>query len=357
MSLSTALNIAQSALQSNARQTATVSRNITSASDPDYNRRAASLSSQVPGIRVMSIQRATDAALFRSNLSATASYEGQYTLRAAIESMTQGINGIEHGSSPAKAIGSLYESLQFYASNPANASVAESAIDAAREVVRTLNNGTASVNAARAEADRNIAQSISDLNQLLADFKKTNDAIVGGTAMGRDVNDALDKRDGLLKQIAALVPVSTITRDNNDIVITTASGAILFETVPREVTFQPTLVYGPNTAGNAVMIDGVPLVPGSGANTDASGRIAANLQMRDDIAPKMQAQLDEIARGLISTFAETDQTGGGAPSLAGLFTWSGGPALPPGGMTTTGLAASISINAAMDSTAGGNAFA
>ena len=78
------------------------------------------------------------------------------------------------------------------------------------------------------------------------------------------------------------------------------------------------------------------------------------IQLRDSVASTMQSQLDEIARGLIAAFAETDQTGGVAPDAPGLFTWTGAPGTPPAGTLVDGLAATIRLNAAMDPSAGGN---
>ena len=78
------------------------------------------------------------------------------------------------------------------------------------------------------------------------------------------------------------------------------------------------------------------------------------LQLRDNVAGTMQSQLDEIARGLIVTFAETDPSGAGLlPDMAGLFTWTGGPDLPAAGTISTGLAGLIAINPAVDTASGG----
>lgn len=65
----------------------------------------------------------------------------------------------------------------------------------------------------------------------------------------------------------------------------------------------------------------------------------------------MQSQLDETARGLITAFAETAPS---MPNAAGLFTWSGAPAIPAAGTLVNGLAASISVNAAMNPSTGGS---
>ena len=105
--------------------------------------------------------------------------------------------------------------------------------------------------------------------------------------------------------------------------------------------------------GAAVLIDGVPVK--AGADGQASGKVAGLVQLRDSVSATMQAQLDEVARGLIAAFAETDQPGGAAmPDAPGLFTWTGAPGMPAAGTLVDGLAGTISINAAMDSAQGGN---
>jgi len=354
MSLSTAFNIAQNTLLNTGRQTSVVSRNVQESGNADYSRRTAVLISTAPGARMVEIRRTTDEQLFRQNLSSLASWNGQKTLSAGMEQLELAVNGLDNNTSAATAIGELQKALQLYSATPSNRSLAESAVEAARQVVRSLNDGTNAIQAYRAETDKQIGQAVGELNQLLADFKKVNDAIVGGTAAGRDVTDAMDQRDALLKQISAYVPISTLTRSNNDLVLTTKDGATLFETVPRVVAFQPQNVFGAVTTGNPVLIDGMPVSLNSGGNTDAGGKMAGMLQLRDSVTTTLQSQLDEIARGLITAFREIDQTGGAAPDAAGLFTWSGGPAVPAAGTLVTGLAGSIRINAAFDSSAGGN---
>jgi flagellar hook-associated protein 1 FlgK len=353
MSLSTALWIANSSLLNTSKQTAVVSRNVSDASNPDYTRRTAVVTSTAPGARSVDVQRAANDLLFKNNLKALSALMGQQTLSDGMDRLDLAVNGADNASSAATAIGDLQEALQSYASAPSNQNLAENAVDAARNMVRTLNSGTEAIQNFRAESDTEIATAVSDLNDLLSQFQEANSDIVAGTRNGRDVSDSLDRRDSLLKQISSLVGISTFTRSDNDMVITTKDGATLFETVPRSVTFEAQPIYTAGTVGNAVYIDGIPLAGGSGGNTDASGKIAGLLQLRDDVAGTMQNQLDEIARGLISAFAETDSTGT-LPDQAGLFTWPGGPAIPTAGTLVGGLAGSITLNAAFDSDVGGD---
>lgn len=347
MSLSSALSIAQSSIRNAGRQTSVVSRNVLEANNPDYTRRTAVVSSMAPGARVIEIQRATSDQLFRQNLSAVSQWNGQSALFSGMDRLGLSVNGVNNASSPATAIGKLQEALQLYSASPSNQNLAENTLDAARQVVRSLNDGATAIQTFRAEADKEIATSVDELNKLLADFKESNDLIVSGTRAGRDVNDQLDQRDATLKKIAEYVPVSTFSRGDNDMVLMTTDGTMLFETVPRAVSFTPTSAYAAGATGNAVYVDGVPVRGGAAA----SGKIAGLTQLRDSVSTTMQSQLDEIARGLISAFAETAPA---LPDAPGLFTWPGAPGMPPAGTLVDGLAGKIKLNPAIDSAQGGN---
>ncbi|MBX3582152.1 MAG: flagellar hook-associated protein FlgK [Rhizobiaceae bacterium] len=352
MSLSSALNIAQSSLRNTARQTSVVSRNVLEANNPDYSRRMA-VTTASPGTRAVEIQRAANEQLFRQNLAALSAFNGQSTLFNGMERLNLMVNGVDNSTSPATAIGKLQEAMQLYSASPSNRNLAENTLDAARQVVRTLNDGTSAIQSFRTAADQEIGTAVNDLNNLLAQLETANNAVVTGTRTGRDISDVLDQRDAIVRKIAEYVPVSTYTRADNDLVVLTKDGSMLFETVPRTVSFTPSGVYAPGTTGSKVYIDGVPIAAGTGGNTDASGRIAGMIQLRDSVTVTMQGQLDEIARGLITAFAETSP-GGVLPDQAGLFTWSGAPAVPAAGTLVIGLAGQIRLNPAIDSAQGGN---
>ena len=353
MSLSTALSIAQSALLNTQRQTTIVSRNISESANPDYSRRGTMLSTAGNGASIVDIRRSTSDVLFRQNMAALSAWSGQETLLNGLNTLDIDVFGANNTNHPSRLIGDLQSALQIYSASPSNTSVAENVIETARQLVSALNSGSDAIQNYRTGVDREIVSTVADLNTLLADFKVANDEVVAGSKLGRDVNDALDQRDALLKKITEIVPITAIKRSDNDIMLTTTSGITLFETVPRNVTFTPTAGYAAGAAGNSIYVDGVPLAAGTGANTSSSGKLTALVQLRESVAGGLQAQLDEVARGLINAFAETDPTAIN-PDLAGLFTWPGGPALPAAGTLENGLAGVISINAAFDSSVGGN---
>ncbi len=354
MPLSTALNIAQNSLFSVTRRVGVVARNVSEAGNENYARRTALTESNAPGTRVTSIRRAVDAELARANRQAISGSAAQETISSRLDELHRALNGPDGSQSHSSLLTELHNRLQTWSAAPANTLLANAALDGAKQLAASIRNGSGAVQAMRSQADADISSEVTRLNDLLSRFQDVNSEIVNGTLGGRDVNDLQDARDGLLKDIATIVPVSTITRQGDDMMLITSGGATLFETVPRKVSFTPLPAYAPGMSGNGVRIDGVPLERGTGASTSAAGSIAALMQIRDDVAVKTQAQLDEVARGLVETFAEHDPTGGGLPSLAGLFTWAGAPALAPSGIVSTGMAASLTVNAAFDPAFGGS---
>jgi flagellar hook-associated protein 1 FlgK len=138
--------------------------------------------------------------------------------------------------------------------------------------------------------------------------------------------------------------------------IYTDSGVTLFDVRARSVTFDRTQIYMPGTTGNAVYIDGVPVTGSSGPMLARSGKLVGLANVRDNAAVAYQSQLDEVARGLIEVFAESDQSATPTlPDAPGLFTYSGAPTVPASGSLVVGLAGDIRLAAAVDPTQGGNA--
>lgn len=304
MSLSSAIAIAQSAFSTTAQQTATVSKNIANSGNADYSRRMAMLGTTPGGAQIVSIYRAQNEALLKQNLIGISQSSAQSSLLSGLEIMKSALGGNDYESSPSTYLSAFRNSLQTFASTPGNATIAATVVSDASDLANSISKTSAAVQDLRLDSDKKIAEEVANLNRLLAQFETANNAVKQATAAGTDATAALDDRDKILKQVSELVGISTVTRANNDTVIYTSGGTVLFETLPREVTFAPKSAYDATVTGNGIFIDGVPLAAGSGADTSAQGKLAGLLQLRDDIAPTFQSQLDEMARGLVTLFKE-----------------------------------------------------
>lgn len=354
MSLSAAMQTAHMALTNTAIQTGTVSRNIANASNPDYSRRSSVTTTSIIGAQLTTTQRTQDAALFRQSVNGTSAASAQAALYDGLENLKDIFGGNDYETSPAVYLATLRDTLSTYAAKPGEATLAQTSIADAINLANGVNTASQSVQNVRFDTDQEISRQVDKLNELLARFEKANNEVFQGTQARRDVTAALDERDGIIKQISEIIGIETVTRSGNDLALYTKDGTTLFDRIPREVSFEKAGVFSATTTGNPILIDGVPLRAGTGANTTASGALGAMLQIRDEYGPRIQGQLDEIARGLIETFRETDQSAVPTlPDMPGLFTWSGGT-VPASGTLVPGLAAELKVNPALIPSLGGN---
>ncbi len=359
MSLTSALNTAQAIFNNTGTQSSVVSNNIANAGNTNYNRREAVLSTTSAGATVVQIARSQQPYLQNQFLSSTSDDAAQERLLQGLEDIKATMGGNDYETSPSTYLATLQKALQTYAGDPSSTTAAQGAVTAAQDVANSLNKATAALQGIRADADKEIKSNVDTLNNLLQQFQQANDAVKSATAANNptstDLADALDQRDAVLGQISQIVGVKTVVRDNNDMAIYTSSGATLFETLPRSVTFQGTAGFSAGSSGNGVYIDGVKLAAGDGADTTGQGSLQALLQIRDDVAPTYQKQLDEIGRGLVTMFSETTTAADGTVTSTqpGLFTWPDGTT--PGSATVIdGIAGTITVNPNVITSQGGD---
>lgn len=354
MSLNTALHIAQRSVANTGFQTDIVARNVANAENPDYVRRGVSLESNfIGGAEIARVERTQNDVLYKQNLASIASESAQNTIVESMDQLKSIFGTNDYELSPAVLAGKLRDNMSAFAAKPNEPTLAETAIASAQDLANALQNATSEIQGVRTLMDTEIEAAVSDLNNMLARYEEVNTLVTDGTAAGEDVSSALDEREALTKQISDIIEVRPVTRADNDVALYTSDGITLFETVARTVSFTALPNYSAGATGNGLYIDGMQVQAGTGANTTAGGSLQAMLQIRDDLAPMLQSQLDEVARGVITVFAEQDQTGGGAPDMPGLFTWLGGN-VPTAGTRVDGIAASIEVNAAFLSSSGGD---
>ena len=357
MSLSAGMEIAKSSLATLQERSSVVSRNVANASNDSATRKIAQTITAPGGVvRLATLTRAADAALFTKVLTSNAAVGTQQEIVNALTQLDETVADPEQDFSPAALVGKLADALQQYSAAPEDTVRARSVLDSATDLADTLNTATQKVMSVRQQADDDIGRSVDKLNTLLARMETVNREIVKGTQAGTDVTDNLDTRDQLLTDISTEIGIRVVTRANNDIAIYTDSGVTLFDKTARSVSVDATPVYTATTSGNPVMVDGIPVTGPTATMAIGSGRLKGLTEVRDTIAVTYQNQLDEIARGLIETFAESDQSGSSLPDATGLFSYSGSPTVPTAGTIFPGLAGEISVNAAANPDVGGDVF-
>jgi len=366
MSLSTAFTIANSAFIANAAQSAVVSQNIANANTPGYSKETANVGTNAyGGVEVDTTTRDANAALQMQVGVSTSESARTQTISTALgqlartvsdsSSSTSATGATQNGGSPSAMIGNLQSALQTLATDPSNVSAEQAVVTAASQAAGALNAGGAATQGVRETADAGMASSVATINALLGQYSKADAAVVNGIQSGANVSQAQDTRDSILTQLSQQLGVTSAPGSNGSLSIYTDSGVTLFEGgQPRSLTFAATPAFTSGSSGNPVLVEGVPITGPTSPMAIQSGALAGDAAVRDTIAPQYQAQLDQIAGGLISAFSESDQSATPTqPRLPGLFTFPGATGVPSPNQAT-GLAASIQVNANVDPSQGGN---
>jgi flagellar hook-associated protein 1 FlgK len=357
MSISNALNNALSGLNANSRLAEVTASNLANALTDGYARRSVELSSVQlgdfgAGVRVDGINRFVDAGLLADRRVTDAALQGQDQSTKMLIRLEQSLGGPEDLSAIGARLAAFEGALISASSDPASEMRLATVVSRLNDVTSTLQANTRSIQGLRQEADATIARDIATVNNGLLQVEAMNADILRINASGNDPSALMDARQRVVDQIAGIVPVREMPRDNGTIWLMTTSGTTLLDGRALQFGFDPTPTITADMtlasgALSGITLNGVPLDPATGIGRLAGGSLGAAFAMRDGTLVDAQTSLDGIAVDLISRFQDPASD----PSLAsgdlGLLTDQGGVLNLA---DTAGLAGRISLNKAIDPT-------
>ncbi|RWR32219.1 flagellar hook-associated protein FlgK [Sinirhodobacter populi] len=355
MSITNALNNAVSGLSAMSRMAEVIASNTANALTEGYARREVQLSSAnlTGGVRIDGIARQISESLLQEKRQADAAASNATTLSTALSTIEGMLGTPGDGGSLSDALSAFDSALISAAATPENTTALSAAVDAAKGVTEKLNAVSEGVQSLRLNADTSIGQQVQSLNDTLAQIADLNKAITRASAVGNDASSLMDQRQALVNQIAEIVPIRSIERGGNQIALYTTGGLALLDGTASTIEFSPAHVMGVDISLAGGQLSGLSVngrsVTTTAGGLMAGGSLAAAFEIRDELAPQIQTDLDAFARNLIERFSDSSLT----PTAPGLFT-AAGNALDL--TKEAGLAQRISINAAVDPAASGEVW-
>ena len=185
--------------------------------------------------------------------------------------------------------------------------------------------------------------SVGELNQTVSGIADLNAKIMSVEPGTQQYAMLKDEMSVLLDGLASLADTRVLFDSAGRASVYTAGGTSLVEgDFHRSVSFDPST--------GALLADGIDITPGRiGSRGFSEGSVAGNITLFNETLPRMQLQLDELARGLIVGFEAADASL--TPGQAGLFT-DAGVSFDP--LALSGLASRIAVNDAVRPAAGGD---
>lgn len=358
MSLSSAINVARTGLQTSSLRAATVATNVANATTAGYVRRSIVLSENLAGgipagVRSDGIARSQNEALTAERRSLSSDLAQADLLTSTWKTISVQAGDTENGDGLFMAFAEFESALSNLALSPESSADASVVVNSATSIVQEFHDLSQMTNALRTESDREIAKGVDIVNSALKTIEQLNGSISRANRTSNEAAGLIDERNRVLDTLSQYLPVQAVQRDYGTIDIVTPEGVFLLSgSTARQIEFNPVPAFGPEqTLANGMLsgltVDGIDLTPGSSSyGAVSSGLFGALFTLRDQDLPGFSAQLDTLAEDLITRLADDTIDPTKIPGEQGLF-------IDPAGTGAPGLAARISVNSVVDPAQGG----
>jgi flagellar hook-associated protein 1 len=331
MSLSQALAAAVSGLHASQTGLALVAANVANADTPGYVRKTPTLVTTAAGdfgvgVQVAAVNRELDAQVQRQ-LRIESSGASYADLRAQFYQRLQSFYGSPGADGTLETVFNNFTSaLQALSTSPDSGAARSTVLNSAQVLSQQLNGMTADIQGLRSDAELGLADAVSRANDAMTQLAKINQQLSTMTSDNGSTASLLDQRDHYIDQLAKVMDIRVVQGSHNQVTVSTTAGIELVGNAAARLSFDAqgamtaTAAWNANPAKRGVGT--LLLEEPNGGSVDLiatkairSGEIAAYLDMRDQVLPQAQSQLDEIAAGLAR--ALSDRTSDGTPQSFG----------------------------------------
>lgn len=322
MSLSSAINSSVSGLRVTGKWAEITSNNIANVTTEGYGRKTLQLTGgEGASVRVSGIQREMDDAIGRLHRDNVARTERQEATVRGLNPYISTLGGTDSPFSLTNQIGRFHGELSLLAADPGNEGLQRAAIASAADLTQGLHRVSDGVDEARQLARSSAAADTSDADGILKRL-----AILGRQVMqeaeGSTYRVALeDDVAGELDKLSRIMDFRVERSPRGEVSLYTTSGAPL-------VLKNEALGLSYDRQTGQLMTGDINITPGgSGTRGITEGSLAGHILLDQSTLPRMQAQLDELARSLIDGFAQADASV--APGQPSIFVDSGASPTDP----------------------------
>ncbi|MAA97571.1 MAG: flagellar hook-associated protein FlgK [Stappia sp.] len=326
MGLGSALNTALLGLGFNQRQLDVTAANLANSDTVGYTRKSISASAtydgngRITGVDTNSMSRFLDLAVqgqYRTSLAqqSYASVAQEYTAR--LDSL---FGTIEDSGSIASGVNNFIASMSNLASGPEDESYRLEALRTAQTLANTLNSMSSDIQNMRQTVEATIGEQVNRVNDLLSSIKDLDRQIVAASQDGDQPVGLMDQRDVMLEELSTYMDIEVKPTEQGGVRIHTSGGTMLYDVDVMKLKFDgrgninANTTYDINSADRGVGT--LVLENAEGSQIDLlstrslkSGSLLGLVNMRDQILPDAQAQLDELAASMARAFSTHEQEG------------------------------------------------
>lgn len=330
MSLTQALNIASSGLKATQSGMALIASNVANAQAPGYVRKSMLLTSVAASadgnsVRVAAIQRELDTYLQKQ--LRTESSGGAYAdTRATFYDRLQQLYGDPNSDSALSAVYNTFtNSIQSLVTSPDSAAARSLVLSNSQVLAQTLNGMTTDLQSLRSDAENGIGDAVATANDAMKKIADLNNQLAGHPITNASDAALADQRDAAIDTLSQLMDIRVSQSTDGTLNVFTNSGVQLVGNTAATLAFDTHDTVTANTQWSADptqrSLGTLTLVSPNGGSMDLianksirSGKIAALLDMRDNVLVQAQRQLDSLAATMANAMSSTKVDGTAVPN-------------------------------------------
>jgi flagellar hook-associated protein 1 FlgK len=309
-SLTQALSLALSGLQTSTGLIALSSNNIANAQTPGYTTKTASVTSVdngsvLGGSTIASYSRATDKAL-TNNYNAATSQASYYSTQNSYMSQVQALlDSTAVNPTLSNDIAQFSSAWSQYSAAPESNIQQQNVINAGRTLANDISTIASQINGLDTQVQTDTSTTVNTLNSDLSQVAVLNSQIQTATGIGQPTGDLEDQRDKLVNQISSMVTVTVQTRSSGEIALYTPQGQILVDSgTPQVFSFNNgTVTDSAGTNVTATLIGGS--IQAELQFRDTSASAAASTTPGVGIIAKLQSQMSKLVDAFTNSSGST----------------------------------------------------
>ncbi len=313
MSIASIINTANSGLSVAQARIALASTNIANAETAGYTKKTADVTAstvggQATGVTIIGTGSDVDEKLHQDVVEAISQSSYDSVLSSYYETVVTALGTTSDGSELSDTLTALQTALSDAIDDPSTTTLTavEEAVDDWNAAIADASDA---VQSARTSADQGIAEAVESVNDLLHQIDDLNDQITKAKANGESTSDLEDQRRAALEDLGQYMEVTTFTTTAGATQIYTTSGQALLTSTVHQLSYTATgtltssATYESDGSGtiSGIMVDGKDVT-----NAISGGTIAALVELRDEVLPAVQEELDALSGAVSSAISGID---------------------------------------------------
>lgn len=302
MSLTSSLYTSFAGLRNTESQITVSSNNVTNADKAGYTRKEYTPEYGISGLGSIPVGGTVEISLFDPYLQETviedtASANRSSTIADYLNRYADRLGNLSGGSTLSSSLDDLASALDQLSVTPEDTALKGLISNTAEQLAFQMRQLSSSIQDLRGDADREINESVNNINNALTEIDRLNKEISLANATGRSVADLTDARNTALEGLSKEIDVNYFYNSNDQLQIYTGGQALLTSD-PHLLSFTQTSASFDSTAVYPGSLSGI-TVDGKDITTSIDGgRLAGLLDIRDTTLVEEQAKLDNFANTL-----------------------------------------------------------